>query len=367
MRFQLNKWTFLLLIVATSFAACKDDETASDGVNGVNTTPYALKLNESLPPPRIPMDNPLTVEGVELGRMLFYDPILSGDSSQACADCHAQELAFTDHQKALSTGIQGLTGKRNSMPIFNLAWHDHGFFWDGRSDLLRHQSLRPIEDPLEMDESLENALAKLNRQSMYPDHFFNAFGTTEIHEEELSLALEQFMMSIVSADSKFDRVMKGEEKFTSAEQRGADFFNREFIPDDPVALRGGDCFHCHGNSLFMAKEYMNNGLDTVFKDEGLKDKTGNPLDAGLFKVPSLRNIAVTGPYMHDGRFKTLEEVLDFYSTGVHANSPNIDPNMHALSEGLNLTENEKSDLLAFLNTLTDTTYLNNKTYSNPFK
>jgi cytochrome c peroxidase len=342
---------------------CKSDES----VDPFEATPYQLDLKNSISAPQLPQDNPLTVEGIRLGRHLFYDPILSDDSTQSCGSCHNQKLAFTDNGKDLSVGIRGLKGSRNSMPIFNLAWHTHGFFWDGRAELLRHQALMPIEDPLEMDESLDDVIVKLNNHPDYPAMFQEAFGTDQADIHTLSLALEQFMLSIVSVDSKFDRVMKGEAEFTAEEARGAEFFNTEFIPDGPNAKRGGDCFHCHGNSLFMAKEYMNNGLDTLFADEGLASHTGSPFDQGLFKVPSVRNIALTAPYMHDGRFETLEEVLDFYSEGVEGNSLTIDPNMHALTFKLKMTDQEKSDLIAFLNTLTDTTFINNTAYSNPFK
>lgn len=355
----------MVLVWSVMAVGCNSSDT--EGPNPFTTTPYTLELKGSISPPQLPEDNPLTKEGIELGRRLFYDPILSDDSSQSCASCHNQERAFTDNGKALSVGIRNLKGGRNSMPIFNLAWHSHGFFWDGRSNLLRHQTLMPIQDPLEMDESLEDVVTKLSNHPDYPSRFQAAFSGAIVDQTNISLALEQFLLSIVSVNSKFDQVMKGEMEFTEAEARGAEFFNSEFIPDGPNAQRGGDCFHCHGNSLFMAKEYMNNGLDSVFTDNGLMSHTGSPFDQGLFKVPSMRNISVTGPYMHDGRFSTLEEVLEFYSTGVQGNSLTIDPNMHALTFKLNLTETEKSDLIAFLNTLTDTEYLTNPKYSNPFK
>lgn len=346
----------IFLISLFFFNSCEEN---TNNLDVFETTPYVLSIPSSLPQPLLPQDNPLTKEGVLLGNKLFFDKILSKDNSQSCGSCHNQSLAFTDNQKALSVGVRGLEGKRNSMPIFNMFYHNAGFFWDGRAELLRHQSLLPIEDELEMDETLENVVNKLKNSEIYPQLFFDAFGTTEINEERISLALEQYMLTLVSGNSKYDRVQLGLEEFTDSEQRG---FNIFFAEKDPVPIiKGGDCFHCHGGPNFSNNEYMNNGLDETFTDLGLGAVTGNSFDNGKFKVPSLRNIEVTGPYMHDGRFNTLEEVVNHYNSGV-VDSPTLDPNMHSGLEGLNLNEQDITDLVNFLKTLTDEEFLNNPEY-----
>jgi cytochrome c peroxidase len=362
----------IVLILTLGFFACKDVKNSIPDA-AYETTPYVIEVPNTLPPANFSSDNKPTNEGVYLGRMLFYDPILSADSSQSCSSCHNQEFAFTDNGLALSEGIRGLKGKRNSMPIFNLMWHMDGFFWDGRAELLRHQALLPIQDPLEMDETLGNMLVKLNASPLYQEHFKKAFDIDIIDEEHVSLALEQFMHIIISGDSKFDRVQAGLETFTSQEKVGQIVFNAEAIPlkdeidpQNPTNY-GADCFHCHGNSLFMRREFLNNGLDEVLVDEGLGTVTGLETDRGKFKTPSLRNIEKSAPYMHDGRFNTLEEVVDFYMTGAHNTSPNIDPSMHALQDSVYLSPEHRAALVSFLLTLTDDTYLTNEKYSNPFK
>ncbi|MEY2925203.1 MAG: hypothetical protein RLZZ337_1753 [Bacteroidota bacterium] len=369
------KWIakyIILLGLAASIYACKDVVNELPE-NPFSTTPYILELPKSLPPANLPADNPLTEEGVYLGRMLFYDPILSADSTQSCSSCHNQAFAFTDNGQQFSKGIRGLKGKRNSMPIFNLQWHLDGFFWDGRADILRHQAVMPIQDPTEMDETIGNVIAKLNQHPMYKEHFKKAFNIDVADEESIGKALEQFMLIIISGNSKFDRVSLGLEQFTDQEKVGQIVFNSEAIPlkDEKNPAKplnyGGDCFHCHGNSLFMRREFLNNGLDSTLTDLGYGEVTGNAIDNGKFKTPSLRNISKTAPYMHDGRFNTLEEVIDFYLTGAHATSPNIDPSMHALQYNVYLSPEHKAALVSFLNTLTDDTYLTNEEYANPFK
>jgi len=346
---------FIFSFSSLLFISCEENNSPDK----FETTPYELNLPSSLPQPALPNDNPLTKEGVLLGNKLFFDTILSKDNTQSCGSCHNQEFAFTDNEKALSVGIRGLEGKRNSMPIFNLFYHNAGFFWDGRSQLLRHQSLLPIQDELEMDETLENVINKLTNSEIYPQLFYDAFGTTEINEERISLALEQYMLTLVSGNSKYDRVQLGLEEYTESEQRG---FNIFFTEKDPVpVIKGADCFHCHGGPNFSNNEFMNNGLDEVFTDLGLGAVTGNSFDNGKFKVPSLRNVAVTGPYMHDGRFETLLDVVNHYNSGAK-DSPTIDPNMHSSLEGLNLNQQDIEDLVNFLKTLTDDEFLNNQEY-----
>ena len=361
----MNKPAFIALsLLIVGFSACTDDPVVEDPTPFV-TTPYEVVQYPTLPPNRFPNDNRPTEEGVLLGRMLFYDPILSGDSTQSCGSCHNLAFGFTDNGRDVSIGISGAEGSRNSMPIFNLMYHLEGFFWDGRAELLRHQALLPIQDPIEMDETIENLLIKLNASESYRELFKKAFNIDVIDEDHVALALEQFMLIVISGNSKFDQgSLIGFTNFTESERRGLEIFNKEATTND-MNNEGGDCFHCHGAPLFMARDFMNNGLDSFSLDPGLQGVTGDPRDRGKFKVPSLRNIELTAPYMHDGRFATLEEVIDFYLTGVHPN-PNINAGMHALQETVHLSAQQKADLIAFLKTLTDQDFVNNEEYKNPF-
>ena len=317
-------------------------------------TPYDFEISATFPIPNLPRDNPLIKERVELGRNLFHEPLLSRDNTISCASCHQSDHAFADPRR-YSTGVEGRTGARNAMPLFNLAWKS-SFFWDGRAPSLRAQALLPIQDHLEMDEPLTNLVGKL--KGNYPALFTGAFGSPEITAEKLGLALEQFLLTLVSFDSKFDRCMKGEAQFTQQERRGFQLFMTE---NDPRRGQfGADCFHCHGGPLLQSQTFANNGLDEVFRDSGREKVTGNAADRGKFAIPSLRNVALTAPYMHDGRFKTLEEVVEHYSTGVKR-SPTLDPNLakHPV-EGIRLSAEDKAALVAFLKTLTDERFLSNQ-------
>lgn len=355
------KRAFILFAFIGLVWACQPD--IDDAPSNYIPTPLGLSIPPSLPQVAFPNDNPLTVEGVALGRKLFWDPILSADSTQSCGSCHAPEFAFTDNGLATSTGIRGQNGSRNSMPIMNLMYGT-SFFWDGRAQTLHHQALMPIEDPLEMDDQLSNVIQKLEGSSFYPEDFRKAFGTPGITEDRIGLALEQFMLTFISGDSKFDRFMLGTAQLTASEQRGMEIFNGDI--ENGSSGPAADCFHCHGQSVFSNNKFMNNGLDSALTDLGLFLVSGNEEDKGKFKVPSLRNIELSGPYMHDGRFNTLFEVIDFYDSEVENNSPNLDPNMHGIRFGLNLTQQQKSDLIAFLRTLTDTTFVNNPNFQSPF-
>jgi cytochrome c peroxidase len=300
-----------------------------------------------------------------LGRMLFYEKKLSKDNSMSCASCHRQEHAFSDTNR-FSIGVDGLPGGRQAMAVFNMAWNTNEFFWDGRAHLLRDQSLMPIQDPLEMHETLPNVVVKLSEDQNYKDQFKRAFGSEEITSLKMSLAMEQFMNSIVSVDSKFDKELRGDATFTAAEQRGRKLFFTEynqFFPDSS----GADCAHCHSPKNFENDRYMNNGLDAGLDitDLGRENATGNPMDKGKMKVTSLRNIELTPPYMHDGRFNTLEEVVEHYNSGIKP-SPSLDPALaNTMSTGLFLDAQDKADLVAFLKTLTDTDLMTNPKYSDP--
>ena len=316
-------------------------------------TPYPLQFSRRLPQVKLPPDNRPTLEGVNLGRALFHDPRLSVNNTQSCASCHDRRAAFADAGKRFSLGADGLPGKRNAMPLFNLAWQAE-FFWDGRTRRLRDQVLEPIQDPLEMHQPLDQAVGKLAADPAYPGEFEAAFGTAGITAERLGLALEQFLLTQVSQDSKFDQALRGTTKLTAVEQRGLELFVTEH---DPARnLRGADCFHCHGGALFSNQGFANNGLDAA-PLPGRQAVTGLGSDAGKFRVPPLRNIAVTGPYMHDGRFATLAEVIDHYDHGVHRTAT-LDPNLakHPAA-GLGLGAADKAALIAFLHTLTDQAFL----------
>jgi cytochrome c peroxidase len=309
-----------------------------------------------LPTLIIPEDNPLTVAGVDLGRHLFYDKMLSGDQTQACATCHNQKLAFTDNNNAVSEGITGAKGDRNAMTIFNLMWSEN-LFWDSRAGSLRELATMPIENPIEMNAKVEDVLVRLNNSVMYQDKFKKAFGIDTIHKDHLSKALEQFLLSITSDNSKFDQFNRGEVQLTESELRGFDV----------LKIKG--CFNCHSSSLLHDNASHNTALDKTPKDKGLQGFTDNYADRHKFKTPSLRNVMVSAPYMHDGRFETIDEVIRFYEDVIP--NLNYEANKNAsdsmrIAPRNQITEREMTDAKAFLHTLTDNTYLTNPKFSDPF-
>jgi cytochrome c peroxidase len=315
----------------------------------------------------IPEDNPMTVEGVELGRHLFYEKRLSGDNTMACAACHLPANGFSDPNQ-YSVGIDGEQGNRNSMALINLGWQNF-FFWDGRSKTLEDQILEPVPNPIEMHQSWKDAVAKLNADVKYRNMFFRAFGEEGIDSTKVSKAMAQFLRTMISGSSKYDVMYKFENGYTltAAEQAilptvtpeqwgGYDLFK---------SLSGADCFHCHNGPLMQVQKFSNNGLDLTFTDLGRGAVTGNPNDNGKFKVPTLRNIALTAPYMHDGRFATLDEAIEHYSSGVHQ-SATIDPLIEfAFQGGVQLDAGEKNLLKQFLLTLTDNEFINNPKFQDP--
>ena len=317
-------------------------------------TPYRLTLPSFFPRPELPLDNPLTEEGVELGRRLFHDLRLSRNNRQSCASCHHAESAFTEARR-YSAGADGVTGHRNAMPLLNLAWKS-AFFWDGRAATLREQVLQPIENPVEMHETLTGVVVKLAHPTNdYPSQFARTFGAPEITTDRIARALEQFLFVQVSHRSKFDRSLAGAVELNEQEKRGFELFHTEYDPRR--GQLGADCFHCHGGPLFQNQGFANNGLDVVLTDLGRYEATRKDGDKGKFAVPSLRNVAITTPYMHDGRFATLEEVIEHYSSGVKP-SPTLDPNLAKHPEGgVPLSPEDKRALVAFLKTLTDERFL----------
>lgn len=317
-----------------------------------------------------PEGNPTTVEGLALGRRLFYDPILSADSTISCQTCHEPERAFTDG-KPISTGLGGRLGRRNSPSLTNVGYLHMTLFWDGRASDLEAQALHPIADQNEMGGSWPLVISKLRRHPYYQEAFKTAFNLENIQQlnpDHVGKALAQFQRSLISADSKYDRVVRGEAAYTEAEALGAAIFFD--LGDEPETkwfqqVPTGECAHCHTAPHFTNQRFFNNGLDEIydlnaFKDKGRGAVTANKYEYGLFKTPGLRNVSLTAPYMHDGRMATLEEVIEHYDRG-----GNYAENRSANIAPLALTAAQKTGLLAFLQTLTDTSFVNNPDLSAP--
>ena len=281
--------------------------------------------------------NPLTEEGFQLGRHLFYDPILSRDSTISCASCHLQATGFTHVDHSLSHGIDGKIGTRNSMALVNLAW-TKDFLWDGGANHLDVQPLNPITSSIEMDETLEHVVAKLQKSEKYQQLFEQAFGTTKITGQLTLKALSQYMLLLQSSNSKYDKVMRKEAVFSLNEKRGYDLFK-------------SNCASCHQEPLFTNEKFEFNGLamDTTLNDTGRMKITNKTEDYMRFRVPTLRNVQFTFPYMHDGRMKTLTEVVKYYNS-----LPKNKKLPKELAEPMHLSDNDRVDLVAFLKTLTDT-------------
>jgi|TARA_B110001469_G_C9643977_1_gene324693 cytochrome c peroxidase len=322
--------------------------------------PYNLEIPtlfaNKLIAPIIPANNPLTEEGIALGKKLFFDKKLSGNNTQSCATCHSPQKAFTDNRQ-FSEGIEGLLGTRNAMPLFNLAWNfDERFAWDGKELGLERQALEPVKNPIEMHANWETVSEKLQASPEYPDLFLQAFGNSAIDSVLITRAIAQFERTLISGNSKFDQFLRGETLLTPQEQEGFTVFMDE---------AKGDCFHCHGsdnNPLWTDNKFHNNGLDETFTDLGLGAVTGDTNDDGKFKSPSLRNLMFTAPYMHDGRFTTLEEVIQHYSEGLQL-STTIDPLMKKVSQGgVGLSMQEKANLKAFLLSLSDPDFITNPAF-----
>jgi cytochrome c peroxidase len=316
-----------------------------------HTTPLHLEIPKGWPQPptNIFKNNPLTEEGFQLGRKLFYDGRLSRDGNFPCSSCHQQFAAFATYDHDLSHGFNNQFTTRNAPPLFNLAWSRY-YDWDGGVNHIELQPLVPINAPNEMAENLDSVLARLRKDTAYRRMFKAAFGTPAINSQRMLKALAQFVGSLVSYNSKYDKVMKGQAKFNSAEARG-------------YALFKARCNTCHREPLFTDYSFRNNGLDVnpYLKDYGRMCITGNPSDSLKFKVPSLRNVSVTFPYMHDGRLYSLYNVIDHYSKGIHQ-SATLDS---SLRKGIPFTEEEKDDIVYFLHTLNDTTFEKDKRFSQP--
>lgn len=356
----------LLTILGLFIVSCDKTIDSDNDLASIDyfPIPYDLELPSNFPQLEVPDDNPLTKGGVKLGQHLFYDPILSADSTMSCSSCHLPEKAFTDGM-ATSVGIDGIAGTKSSMSLINLAFTNSGFFWDGRDTTLEQQAVRPVEDPIELHNDWGDLLDKLRKHPTYPSMFRKAFGVdsrSKISKSLVAKSLAQFQRILVSYNAKYDKVKAGLDKFDDFEFIGdAIYFDDN--PDQP----DGECSHCHNDPMMTSDDFFNNGLqmgdgNLQFPNNGRGLITGNKADNGKFKAPTLRNIMLTAPYMHDGRLKTIDDVLEHYNEGGHP-SLNKDP----LIKELNLSSIQLRGLKAFLLTLTDTSYLSNPDIINPFK
>jgi cytochrome c peroxidase len=346
-----TRFTILLILLLTTgvwlLDACKKNDTES-------LSPAATPLAFVIPPgfPKTAdtyQNNPITQEGFELGRKLFYDGRLSKDGNFSCASCHQQFAGFATFDHSLSHGFNNQFTIRNAPGLANLAWYRE-FHWDGGINHLELQPLAPLTAPNEMAETIENVLLKLRQDEEYKKMFSKAFGSGDINSQNMLKALSQFMGMLISANSKYDRVKQGETSFTDAEQRGYGVFQQQ-------------CAACHKEPLFTDQSFRNTGLpmDADLKDLGRMRITNKKEDSLKFKVPTLRNIFVTQPYGHDGRFFSIGAVIDHYRFSV-VNGPTTDP---LVKNKLPISDFEKLDLMAFLRTLTDTAFLNNKKFAQP--
>lgn len=362
---KLKVKTIFCIILLISFIACKEDNIDGD-LTAIPYKPdnYVVNLPSHFPPLSTPQDNPLTSQGIQLGRHLFYDPILSADSSMSCASCHLPEFAFTD-ANATSLGIDGLPGTRSSMSLINVGFVQSGLFWDGRAKTLEDQAILPVEDPIELHNTWPDVVNKLRSHAVYPRMFREAFGirnTSEITKELAAKAIAQFERIIISKDSKFDRIQQGKDFYTDLELIGQGlYFDND--PDLPDA----ECGHCHNTPLATSDDFFNNGITQSSTLEGFPDLgrgkvTVSKADNGKFRAPTLRNISNTAPYMHDGRFKTLDEVIAHYNSGGKS-SPNANPLLHPLK----LNDFYIKALKAFIETFNDTLIYKNQELKNPFK
>lgn len=328
--------------------------------NYLTAPPIAGQINT-------PPNNPITDHGATLGRVLFYDVNLSANNTKSCASCHQQANAFSDPAVFSAGFAGGLTG-RNSMSLVNARYYPNGrFFWDERAANAETQASGPIVHPVEMGMSMPMLMSKLQQLNYYPPLFEKAFGTTAIDSARTVQAIAQFVRSMVSFQTKYDA---GRAAFPANQNPGAVAF-ANFTPQENQGKQiffGQGCAGCHGTETFTSPGARNNGLDLVYTDNGVGAVTSNPQQNGLFKSPSLRSIEKSAPYMHDGRFATLEQVVEHYSTGVKAH-PNLSPQLrtpNGAPRNLNLTVAQKTALVAFLKTLTDTGIEADPKFSNPF-
>lgn len=349
----------LLVVAAGSMLilySCKKDKTNEEPAPPVDPSlaDIEFKVPQGWPMPVYNYsNNPLTKEGFKLGRKLFFDPLLSRDSSVSCGSCHQPFAAFSQLDHKVSHGVEERVGTRNSPALFNLNWHS-SFFWDGGVTHIELQPFAPITNPLEMDETLANVVAKLQSKEGYRQMFKDAFGTEEVTTQRMSRALAQFMGMLVSSNSPYDKYIRNEGSLNTDELAGLTVFRSKCTP-------------CHTEPLFSDFSLRNNGLKLVVNEKGVIDSGRGvitPADQDAyykFKVPSLRNLKYTAPYMHDGRLATIDAVLDHYTSDVQ-HTPNLDP---LLTNGISLSSQERQQLKAFLNTLNDETFVKDIRFQEP--
>ncbi|MDF9798964.1 cytochrome c peroxidase [Catalinimonas alkaloidigena] len=352
-RFTANvcRWvgSLILGVCLTLLFSCQTDE-----IEGMVDRKYIFVKPDNFPEPTYTFDNnPVTEKGFELGRKLFFDPVLSRDGSVSCNNCHIQATAFADGpQHPMSVGVDNRRGTRNAPALTNLAFMRE-FFWDGGVTHLDFVPTNAIENAQEMDESLANVVDKLNQDDEYPALFKEAFGIDTITSPYMLHAFSQFLVMMVSANSKYDKYMRNEgESLTDAELEGMKLFEEK-------------CASCHEGILFSDFSFRNNGINASFGDEGRARITEHSADQGKFRVPSLRNVGRTAPYMHNARFQTLEEVLRHYAGGV-VDSPTLDPLLsNGAQLGISMTEEEQTKIIAFLKTLSDYDFVADQRFTNP--
>ncbi|MDN3596666.1 cytochrome-c peroxidase [Zunongwangia endophytica] len=348
-----RKSLFIIVLSGCILFSCNKDE-----IYIPQEPDDVLQVPANFPPLPQQPDYPITEAGVALGRKLFFDTRLSGNNQVSCASCHVPSLAFTEGSTLSTKGISGNPLLRHVPALINLAWADNGLFWDGGSANLESQAFAPLGHKDEMFQNLDELEKDLKNDQYYPLFFQDAFDS-QIRINLVMKALAQYQRTLVSANSKYDYVVRGEKDavFNEVEERGFQLFNQK-------------CAACHKPELFTDNDYHNNGLDEDFTDVGEDEiylgrfrVTRNPDDIGKYKTPTLRNIAVTGPYMHDGRLDNLKAVLDFYATEIK-DSKTLDPILKENGRlGVDLNEEDKKALIAFLNTLTDETFLNNEEFT----
>lgn len=349
-------WAILSLCLPA--VSCKKDAA---GIPVERPHPYTLEIPANFPVPPNDPDNPLTVEGVELGRMLFYDKRLSNSNQLSCASCHRQELAFSDGVALSNIGESGKMLPRHSPALINLAWALNGLFWDGGSTNLESQAFGPLTSEDEMHQNLSELEAELKAVPEYEERFQKAFGG-QIKSALIVKALAQFQRTLISGNSRYDRYVR--------EEHGADLSSEE---SQGLALFTAKCKSCHSGELFTDNAFHNNGIDSDFSKNDLDGLykgrfriSYNPSDLGKFKTPTLRNVMLTAPYMHDGRFATLQQVLEHYQSGVQV-SPTIDQLLYQNEgkPGIPMTGQQKKAIIAFLSSLTDEAFVQNKKLSDP--
>ena len=356
-----------MLVVLINVSCRKDKEPPPAALTPYQYD-YPALFNQYLPPIQEPFDNPSSEEGVELGRMLFYDTRLSANNTQSCASCHLPQASFSD-TTAYSSGIDGIAGTRNAMPIINAGWMEDGIFWDGRAVTLEDQAFEPVPNPIEMHQGWKETVAKLQEDPEYPLLFERVFGSDQIDSVMVVKAIAQFERTLISGNAPFDKFLA--KNFATGSSGWSQ--DKELLAYQGFAIfmdeNKGDCFHCHGdqyNPLWTDNIFHNNGLDANPQDPGLAAVTGNPADHGKFKTPTLRNLAFTAPYMHDGRFQTIDQVIQHYSSGLQS-SPTIDPLMKNVGQGgAQLTFQEQQALKWFLLSLSDSSFVENPAFQNPW-